>query len=71
MPFDRTAFLASLEPTTETVARTLYSLTDPLPETEEALRQSLDQSLLTLEGMRIRELLEFKTAELGEAAGRG
>ena len=71
VPFDRTAFLASLEPTTETVARTLYSLTDPLPETEEALRQSLDQSLLTLEGMRIRELLEFKTAELSEAQAAG
>ena len=29
VPFDRTAFLASLEPTTETVARTLYSLHRP------------------------------------------
>ncbi len=71
VPFERTSFLASLEPTTETVARTLYSLSDPLPQTEDALRQSLDQSLLTLEGMRIKELLDFKTAELGEAQAAG
>ena len=70
-PFDRTAFLASLEPTTETVARTLYSLTGPLPATEDALHQSLDQSLLTLEGGRIKELLEYKTAELSEAQAAG
>jgi len=70
-PFDRTTFLASLEPTTETVARTLYSLTGPLPATEDALHQSLDQSLLTLEGGRIKELLEYKTAELSEAQAAG
>ena len=71
MPFDRTAFLAGLEPTTETVARTLYSLTDPLPPTEDALHQSLDQSLLTLERARLHELLEFKQAELSEAESAG
>ena len=71
VPFDRTAFLAGLEPTTETVARTLYSLTDPLPPTEDALYQSLDQSLLTLERARLRELLEFKQAELAEAESAG
>jgi len=71
VPFDRTAFLAGLEPTTETVARTLYSLTDPLPPTEDALHQSLDQSLLTLERARLHELLEFKQAELSEAESAG
>jgi DNA primase len=71
VPFDRATFLAGLEPTTETVARTLYSLTDPLPETEDALRQSLDQSLLTLERARLHELLEFKQAELSEAEAAG
>jgi hypothetical protein len=71
VPFDRTAFLAGLEPTTETVARTLYSLTDPLPANEDALRQSLDQSLLTLERARLHEMLEFKQAELSEAEAAG
>ena len=71
VPFDRAAFLAGLEPTMETVARTLYSLTDPLPPTEDALHQSLDQSLLTLERARLHELLEFKQAELSEAESAG
>jgi DNA primase len=70
-PFDRAAFLAGLEPTTETVARTLYSLTDPLPSSEEALRQSLDQGLLTLERARLHEMLAFKQAELSEAEAAG
>jgi hypothetical protein len=70
-PFDRTAFLASLEPTVETIARTLYARTDPLPDTEEATHQALDQSLLTLEKARLDDEVEFKRAEIAEAEASG
>lgn len=70
-PFDRTAFLAGLEPTLEAVARTLYAATDPLPDTEDAVRQALEQILLTLEKARLSELLEYKRAELADAESAG
>jgi DNA primase len=65
--FDRSGFVDSLEPTLAAVARTLYARTDPLPDDESALRQAVEQSLLTLERNRISELLEYKRAELAEA----
>jgi len=66
-PFDRAAFLASLEPTLEAVARTLYAATDPLPETEDGVRQALEQTLLTFEKARLSDEYAFKSAELTEA----
>lgn len=70
-PFDRTAFLAGLEPTLEAVARTLYAAPDPLPETEEGVRQALEQIVLTLERARLSELLDYKRAELADAESAG
>lgn len=70
-PFDRTAFLASLEPTAEAIARTLYARSDPLPDTQVAIRQALDQNLLTIERARLADLLEYKRAELADAESAG
>ena len=66
-PFDRKPFLDGLDPTLATIARTLYASTAPLPETETALRQAIDQSLLTLERSGLDDEVEFKRAELAEA----
>jgi DNA primase len=65
--FDRSAFVESLDPTLAAVARTLFARTDPLPDDDGALRQSVEQSLLGLERNRITERLEFVRAELSEA----
>jgi hypothetical protein len=70
-PFDRTAFLASLDPTLETVARTLFARSDPLPDTEEGVNQALDQNLLTLQKTRLDDEVEFKRAEIAEAEASG
>ena len=65
--FDRAAFVESLDPTLAAIARTLFARTDPLPEDDDALNQSVEQSLLSLERNRIGERLEFVRAELSEA----
>ncbi len=65
--FDRAAFVESLDPTLAAIARTLFARTDPLPDDDEALNQSVEQSLLSLERNRIAERLEFVRAELSEA----
>jgi len=65
--FDRAAFVESLDPTLAAVARTLFARTDPLPDDDMALRQSVEQSLLGLERNRITERLEYVRAELSEA----
>ena len=65
--FDRAAFVESLDPTLAAVARTLFARTDPLPDDDGALRQSVEQSLLGLERNRITERLEFMRAEMSEA----
>lgn len=70
-PFDRTAFLAALEPTLEAVARTLHASTDPLPDTEDGVRQALEQIVLTLESARLAELIDYKRAELADAESAG
>jgi DNA primase len=66
-PFDRSAFLDGLEPTLAAIGRTLLARTDPQPETEEGLRQALDQSLLAIERGRLSESLDFARAQLAEA----
>ena len=65
--FKRDRFLASLDPTLEALARTLYARADPEPETEEALDQAVEQCLMSLERRRLIELFDFKRAELAEA----
>ena len=65
--FRRDRFLASLDPTLEALARTLYARADPEPESEEALDQGIEQCLMSLERRRLVELFDFKRAELAEA----
>ena len=64
---DRAAFIGSLEPTLATVARTLLARTDPLPDSETATSQAIEQSLLTLERERLKDRIEFARARLAEA----
>ena len=65
--FRRDRFLASLDPTLEALARTLYARADPEPDSEEALDQGIEQCLMSLERRRLIELFDFKRAELAEA----
>jgi DNA primase len=64
---DRAAFLESLEPTLATVARTLMARTDPLPDSDAATTQAIEQSVLTLERARLADRIEFARARLAEA----
>jgi hypothetical protein len=59
--------LASLDPTLEALARTLYARSDPEPTSEEALDQAIEQCLMSLDRRRLMELFDFKRAELAEA----
>jgi len=68
---ERAKLIDGLEPTLAAVARTLFARTDPLPEDEPALRQAVEQSLLTLERNRVSEMFEYKRAELSEAEAAG
>jgi hypothetical protein len=65
--FDRAAFVDGLDPTLATVARTLLASTDPLPDSDAATAQAIDQSLLTLERARLHDRLESARARLSEA----
>ena len=65
--FDRARFLDSLDPTLSAVARTLYARTDPLPDSEAAVTQAVEQCLLRLEQRRLTDLFDYKRAELAEA----
>jgi DNA primase len=65
--FDRAAFIAGLEPTIAVVARTLLARTDPVPVSDDAARQAIDQSLLALERARLSESIEFTRAQMAEA----
>ena len=65
--FDRSAFVAGLEPTLAGLARTLLARTDPLPASTAEMQQAIDQSLLTLERARLSERIEFTRARLAEA----
>jgi DNA primase len=66
-PFDRAAFVAGLEPTLATVAKTLLARTDPLPADEAETQQTIDQTLLTLARGRLSEEIEFTRARIAEA----
>lgn len=64
---DRAAFIEGLEPTSATVARTLLARTDPVPDSDRAIDQAIEQSLLTLERGRLSDRIEFARARLAEA----
>jgi hypothetical protein len=42
-----------------------------LPDTEDDVRQALDQIVLTLEKARLAELIDYKRAELADAESAG
>jgi DNA primase len=65
--FRRDRYLAALDETLASLARTLYARDDPEPETEDALEQAIEQCLLSLDRRRLIELFDFKRAELSEA----
>jgi DNA primase len=69
--FDRAAFAESLDPTLAGVVRTMYADPEPLPEDEVALRQALEQSLLTLRRNRLDEEIGAVEFDLREAEAQG
>jgi hypothetical protein len=69
--FDRAAFSESLDPTLAGVVRTMYADPEPLPDDEVALRQALDQSLLTLRRNRLDEEIGAKEFDIREAEADG
>jgi DNA primase len=69
--FDRAAFMGGLDTTLAGVVRTLFADLEPLPDDEVALRQALDQSLLTLSRNRIDEEIGAKEFDIREAEAAG
>ena len=65
--FDRQTFLAGLDPTLESIARTLFARNDPMPQDEPSLFQAVDQNLIALERDQLKAAFDFKRAELAEA----
>ena len=68
--FKRDRFLASLDPTLEALARTLYARADPEPETDEALDQSVEQCLMSLERRRSDRALRLQARRARRGGGR-
>ncbi|MEO8625371.1 MAG: DNA primase [Candidatus Limnocylindrales bacterium] len=69
--FDRAAFAESLDPILAGIVRTMYADPEPLPEDEDALRQALDQSLMTLRRNRLDEEIGAKEFDIREAEADG
>jgi DNA primase len=69
--FDRQAFIDSLDATLAGVVRTMFADLEPLPDDDVALRQALDQSLLTLRRNRIDEEIGAKEFDIREAEASG
>jgi hypothetical protein len=69
--FDRAAFAETLDPTLAGVVRTMYADPEPLPDDEDALRQALEQSLLTLRRNRLDEEIGAKEFDIREAEAGG
>jgi hypothetical protein len=69
--FDRAAFADSLDPTLAGVVRTMYADPEPIPDDEAAVRQALDQSLLTLERNRLDEEIGAVEFDIREAEAGG
>ena len=69
--FDRAAFAESLDPILAGVVRTMYADPEPLPDDEIALRQALEQSLMTLRRNRLDEEIGAKEFDIREAEADG
>jgi len=69
--FDRAAFAEALDPTLAGVVRTMYADPEPLPDDEIALRQALEQSVLTLHRNRLDEEIGAKEFDIREAEVAG
>jgi DNA primase len=69
--FDRQAFVDALDPTLAGVVRTMFADAEPLPDDEQALRQGLEQSLLTLRRNHIDEEISAKEYDIREAEAAG
>jgi DNA primase len=69
--FERQAFVDSLDPTLAGVVRTMFADLEPLPDEDSALRQALDQSLLTLRRNHIDEEIGAKEFDIREAEAAG
>jgi len=69
--FDRQAFVDSLDDTLAGVVRTMFADLEPLPDDDMALRQALDQSLLTLRRNRMDEEIGAKEFDIREAEAAG
>ena len=69
--FDRQAFVDGLDPTLAGVVRTMFADAEPLPDDEAALRQALDQSVLTLRRNHIDEEIAAKEFDIREAEAAG
>ena len=69
--FDRAAFAEGLDATLAGVVRTMFADLEPLPDDEDALRQALDQSLLTLSRNRLDEEIGAKEFDIREAEAAG
>jgi DNA primase len=69
--FDRQAFVDGLDGTLAGVVRTMFADLEPLPEDEAALRQALDQSVLTLRRNHIDEEIAAKEFDIREAEAAG
>ncbi|CAN5756382.1 DNA primase [soil metagenome] len=68
---DRVTFLDSLDPTLAGIVRTMFADLEPLPEDDQALRQALDQSLLTLIRNRLDDEISAKEYDIREAEAAG
>ena len=69
--FERQAFVDSLDATLAGVVRTMFADPEPLPDDEAAVRQGLDQSLLTLRRNRLDEEIGAKEFDIREAEASG
>jgi DNA primase len=72
-PFNRTAFLESLDPETQALAMALYAKDDPDPSSLPAdrLTYAVDRCLLRLELAKLDEATAWTAAELAEAERAG
>lgn len=69
--FDRQVFVDGLDATLAGVVRTMFADLEPLPDDEAALRQALDQSVLTLRRNHIDEEIAAKEFDIREAEASG
>jgi DNA primase len=69
--FDRQKFVDSLDDTLAGVVRTMFADLEPLPDDEMALRQAVEQNLMTLSRNRIDDEIGAKEFDIREAEAEG